>query len=197
MFNSLRHALLACALLLCNAVAFAGPTYLVTLHTQDYAGESGLLDFGMGGTADAPSAFAYLWHFAGAFGEEFDRSASTVGDLAGGVTVASTGASNYLTQAVSLGGDLSFYVNFSGDYQTLASGSGNLFAVVLYSEALTDMWAIAAEFALQPAFNGAPASVLVDANAELATVTDVPEPSQLLLMLSALALAGVALRRKA
>ncbi|UUZ55513.1 hypothetical protein LP419_07545 [Massilia sp. H-1] len=57
-------------------------SYLVTLHTQAYSGESGLLDFGMGGNADAPSAFATLANFSGAFETEFDRSPSTSGDLA-------------------------------------------------------------------------------------------------------------------
>lgn len=197
MFNSLRKALLACALVLGSGAAVAGPTYLVTLHTQAYSGESGLLDFGMGGNADAPSAFATLYNFSGAFEYEFDRSPGTAGDLATGVTIANSGASNYLTEGVQLGGDLSFMVSFSGDFGTLESASSSLFAVVLYDAQLTELWAFPVQFDLLSAFNGAPSAVLVTVDDSLANVTAVPEPSSLLLMLAALALTGVMLRRKA
>jgi|GEM_PF-4633626 len=196
MFNSLRKALLACALVLSSGAALAGPTYLVTLHTQAYSGESGLLDFGMGGNADAPSAFATLTHFSGAFENEFDRSPSTVGDLATGVTIANSGASNYLTQGVQLGGDLAFMVNFSGDFDTLDSAASSLFAVVLYDAQLTELWAFPVQFDLLSAFQGAPAAVLVTVDDSLASVAAVPEPSSLLLMLAALAVGGFLLRRK-
>lgn len=196
MFNSLRKALLACALVFCSGAALAGPTYLVTLHTQAYSGESGLLDFGMGGNADAPSAFATLSQFNGAFEYEFDRSPSTVGDLASGVTIANSGASNYLTQGVQLGGDLSFMVNFSGDFDTLDNAASSLFAVVLYDAQLTELWAFPVQFDLLSAYNGAPSAVLVTLDDSLANVAVVPEPSSLLLMLAALAMGGVMLRRK-
>jgi hypothetical protein len=195
MFNSLRKALLACAMVLASSAAFAGPTYLVTLHTQAYSGESGLLDFGMGGNADAPSAFAALWNFSGAFESEFDRSPNTTGDLAGGITIASNRASNYLTQAVNLGGDLSFLVRFTGDFDTVPSDWNNLFAVVLYDAQLTELWAIAVQFDLLSPYNGAPSAVVVTADDALAEVSAVPEPSSLLLMLAALALATLAAGR--
>lgn len=196
MFNIVRKALLACALVLGSGAAVAGPTYLVTLHTQAYSGESGLLDFGMGGNADAPSAFATLSNFAGAFEYEFDRSPSTVGDMASGITIASSGASNYLTEGVLLGGDLSFMVSFSGDFDVLESAASSLFAVVLYDAQLTELWAFPVQFDLISAFGGAPSAVLVTVDDSLASVTAVPEPSSLLLMLAALAAAGFLLRRK-
>jgi len=196
MFTSLRKALLACALVLFSGAALAGPTYLVTLHTQAYSGESGLLDFGMGGNADAPSAYATLYNFSGAFENEFDRSPSTTGDLATGVTITNSGASNYLTQGVNLGGDLSFYVNFSGDFDTVESAASSLFAVVLYDAQLTELWAFPVQFDLISAFQGAPSAVLVTVDDSLASVSAVPEPSSLLLMLAALAVAAVMLRRK-
>jgi hypothetical protein len=195
MFTSLRKALLACAMVVASGAALAGPTYQVTLHTQAYSGESGLLDFGMGGNADAPSAFASLWNFSGAFESEFDRSPNTVGDLAGGITIASNRASNYLTQAVNLGGDLSFLVSFAGDFETVPSDWNNLFAVVLYDAQLTELWAIAVQFDLLSPYNGAPSAVVVTADGALAEVSAVPEPSSLLLMLAALALATLAVRR--
>lgn len=191
-----RKALLAAALALCSAAALAGPTYLVTVHTQDYSGESGLLDFGLGGTGDSPLVLAHMWNFSGAFGDEFDRSSNVVGDLASGVTMDNTRASNYLTEGVVLGDDLSFMLAFGGDYEKVNSPWDTLFALVLYDASLSEMWAIPAQIDLIPAFNGEPVTVLVDADANT-TVAAVPEPSQLLLMLSALALAGLALRRRA
>ena len=198
MFNLItlaRKALLATALVLCCGAALAGPTYLVTIHTQDYSGESGLLDFSLGGTGDSPLVLAHMWNFSGAFSGEFDRSSNVSGDLAGGVTMDNTRASNYLTENVVLGDDLSFMLGFSGAYELTNSAWDTLFAVVLYDASLSEMWAIPAQIDLLPAFNGAPVTVLVDADANT-TVTVVPEPSELLLMFSALALAGLALRRK-
>ena len=200
MFNFItlaRKALLAFTLVLCSGAALAGPNYLVTLHTQAYSGESGLLDFSLLGNADAPGALARLWNFSGAFGEEFDRSSSVTGDLASGLFFSNSGPANYLTQSVILGDDFSFMINFSGDYEVQDSPNGITFAAVLYDAGMSEMWDVPAQFDLVPAFNGDAAMELVTTNPDTATVTVVPEPSAPLLILSALALAGLALRRKA
>lgn len=192
--NLMRKALLAMALVVSSGAALAGPTYLVTMHTQAYSGESGLLDFSLGGSADSPLAIAKLWNFNGAFSDEFDRTSNVDGSLDGAITMDNTRASNYWTQGVILGDDFSFNVQFSGDFETVDSAWSTLFAVVLYDASLSEMWAIPAQFELLSAFNGDPAAVLITADADT-SVTVIPEPSQLLLMLSALALAGLALRR--
>ncbi|UUZ49998.1 hypothetical protein LP420_07945 [Massilia sp. B-10] len=50
---------------------------------------------------------------------------------------------------------------------------------------LTELWAIPVQFDLLSAFNGAPSAVLVTTDDSLASVSAVPEPSSLLLMLLA------------
>lgn len=202
MFNFItfaRQALLAASLVLFSGAASAGPSYLVTIHTQAYSGESGLFDFSMGGSdGSALLAIADLWDFSGNFGDEQDRGGSVSGDLASGVNLTNAGATSYLTQWAILGDDFSFKVRFSGDY-ALESEAGSQFAVLLYDAGLGEVLDYAVQFQLVPFNNGEPSVVLVDANplttevTELAA-TDVPEPSQLLLMLSALALAGAAMR---
>lgn len=194
-----RKALLAAALVIIGGAAQAFPAYQVTIHTQAYSGESGLLDFSFGGNADAPTGIATLWNVSGAFGAEFDRNGGVGGMLTSGLSLTSGAASTYLTQSVILGGDFAFNIIFTGPIEFMNSPSGLTFAVALYNTDLTELLDIPVQFDLIPAFNGDAASLLVTANPDTATViepgADVPEPSQLLLMLSALALAGAALRR--
>lgn len=197
-----RKALLAAALVFISGTALAFPSYQVTIHTQAYSGESGLLDFGFGGNADAPTGIATLWNMSGDFGAEFDRAGYVFGDVpAMGLTFTSGAASTYLTQSVILGGDFVFNIAFSGPIQFLNSSSGLSFAVALYDAGMTELLDMPVQFDLIPAFNGDPAGLFVTVNPDSAEVRDlavqVPEPSQLLLVLSALALAGAALRRKA
>lgn len=202
MFNFItlaRKALIAASLVLFSGAALAGPSYLVTIDTQAYSGESGLLDFSFDSDADAAAAIASLWNLSGNVGDEFDRGGSASGDLAGGVTFTNAGSSNYLTHSVNLGEIFSFNVSFSGDYETVDAVSGTTFAVRIY-DPLFELLDFAVQFQLVPFNNGAPAFVEVDANPDSTVVTelvavDVPEPSQLVLMLSALALAGAAMRR--
>ena len=203
MFNFItlaRKALLAASLVLFSGVAMAGPSYLVTIHTNAYSGETGLLDFSMGSDASARLAIANLWNFSGKFGDQYDRTGSVDGNLADGVTFTNAGASNFLTYNVILGGDFSFNISFSGDYESVEAVAGSVFDVVLYGMDFNDTLDRAVQFQLIPLNNGDAAYVDVLANPDSTVVTelvavDVPEPSQLLLMLSGLALAGVALRR--
>ena len=194
-----RKALLAAALAFIGGGAMAFPAYQVTIHTQAYSGESGMMNFSFDGNADAPMGIATLWNLSGAFGPESDRSGFVLGDVASGLTFTSGAASTYLTQSVILGEDFVFNIIFTGLIEFMNSPSGLNFAVALYDTDLKELLDIPVQFDLIPAFNGDPASLLVTANPDTATVieaaADVPEPSQLLLMLSALALAGVALRR--
>jgi hypothetical protein len=198
MFNFttfIRQALLASALVLGSGAAVAGPIYQVTIHTQAYSGESGLLDFAFESNPDAPLAIAELWNINGAFETEFDRSGSVEGDLPNYVRFTTGNMTNYLTQSVILGDDFVFNISFSGDYEFVENPSGISFFVGLYDAGMTEQLGAVAQFDLVPGFMGDAAYVMVTANDELATVSDIPEPSQLLLMLSALALAGLALRR--
>ncbi len=192
-----RQALLAVTLAFTSAAALAGPTYLVTIHTQEVQEESGLMDFSFYSTADAVGGMVSLSNFSGAFGEEFDRAGTADGAIPGTVTFVNGNTSNYLTQNVTFGGDFSFHVTFSGDYETVSGANATTFAVSLYGPFFSSEFGVAVQFDLIPAFNSDPAGVLVTiANPDLASATElvaaeVPEPSQLLLMLSALALAVV------
>ena len=200
--NFVRKAVLAAALAIVSAAASAGQTYLVTIHTQTVEAEAGLLEFNFATLGDVVGGTASLSNFSGAFGEEFDRSGSADGAIPGAVTFTESIFANYLTYNVIFGGDFSFNVTFSGDYETVPGLYAPTFQVSLYDAFLTTEFGVAAQFDLIPALNGDAAGVFVTiSNPVLATVTevvaaDVPEPSQLLLMLSALALAGVALRRR-
>ena len=202
--NFVRQAYLALALALASGASFAGPSYLVTLHTQAYSGESGLLDFGFLADAAATAQMVTLSNFSGDFGAEYDRAGGIDGDLATMVNFSNTGASNFLTQNVNLGGDFTFKLLFSDDYALPADPNDALglsFVVALFDDLMSVQLAQFVQFDLMPFSAGNPANIAITVKDDLATVTelvasDVPEPSQLLLMLSALALAGMAMRRR-
>jgi hypothetical protein len=203
MFNFhhiVRKALLAAALAFGSAAALAGPTYLVTIHTQNVDAETGLMDFNFYTTGDAVGGIVSLSNFSGAFGLEVDRAGTATGAIPDAVSFSSGMTSNYLTQSVLFGGDFSFNVTFSGDYESVEGLYAPTFQVSLYDDFLSIEYGMAVQFDLLPALNADPAGVLVtvpDADlASVAQMAEVPEPSQLLLMLSALALAGFALRRR-
>ncbi len=123
------------------------------------------------------------------------RLGSVSGALPGLVTMTNADIISYLTHAATLGGYFGFTVNFSGDFETIADANQSMFSVALYNDDATVQLARLVDFTIVPAFNGDPVAIVIDAGA-LAAVSEVPEPSALLMVLTMLALAGVASRRK-
>ncbi|QYF94005.1 NF038129 family PEP-CTERM protein [Massilia sp. PAMC28688] len=192
-----QQALFALAMACGSAAAVAGPTYQVTIDTSSFAGESGLLDFAFSnGFVGTVGATATLSNFSGSFGVEFDRFGSVSGAIPGMVSMTNDVLISYLTQAVTLGGNFGFTVHFGGDFETIDDVNESLFSVALYDADMTAMLAQLVDFTIIPGANGVAASIVISAG-DLASVGEVPEPSQLLLMLSALALAGAVMRRRA
>ena len=192
-----QQALLALAMAVGSGAAVAGPTYQVVIDTAAYAGESGQLDFSFSNGFDGTvGAIATLSNFSGNFGAESDRFGSVSGAIPGMVSITNDELISYLTQAVTLGGNFSFTVHFGGDFDTIDDVNESLFSVALYDSGMTTLLAQLADFTIVPGANGVAASIVVDAGA-LAGVSEVPEPSALLMVLSALALAAIASRRRA
>ena len=184
------HALLALALACGAGAAAAGPTYQVTVNTSAFAGTNGFLDFTFLALGSAAPATATLSNFTGPLGADVFATATVAGSLPGTVTIGNGGAVNELLQAVTFGGLFTFDLNFTAD-QGIA---GTTFGVALVNEALTDYVGVAGDIldiGLQP---GAPTTVSVS---DFASVNVVPEPSDLLLVMSGLALMGWVVRRKA
>lgn len=185
------------ALALCSSgAAQAGPLFHVSVDTGDYRGQ-GLMDFTFLANAGATPAIAVLSNFSGAFGAEFDRSPQAVGAVPGTVTLSNLDGGSYLTQLVTLGGVLSFDVQFDGDFANVANLDATQFNATLYDTAFSEFIGVAGSFAvfdLLPPVGDEPGRVLVSPPNALATVNQVPEPSALLLMLPALVLLGLVRR---
>lgn len=192
-----QQALLAVAMMVGSGAAVAGPTYYVTVDTGSFAGQTGLLDFSFSnGFIGTVGATATLSGFSGSFGSESDRFGSVSGAIPGVVRIANDELISYLTQNVDLGGVFGFLVNFSGDFETIDDVNESLLRVALYNGDLSEMLAQLVDFTIVPGSAAVPASVVVDAGV-LAAVSEVPEPSELLLVLTALAFAAAASRRRA
>lgn len=197
-----QQFLIALAMFASGAAA-AGPVYHVSVDTTPYSGEA-MMDLTFLANLTATPATAVLNHFSGAFGAEFDRSLSGVlGAIPGQVQLDNQNGGSYLTQRITLGGVLGFDIHFDGNFATAANLNISLFNATLYNSDFTAYVGVEgsfSSFALMPPANGQPGGVLASPSNTLATVgpaAAVPEPSVLLLALSALALMGLARLRAA
>lgn len=200
MFNFKRiiqHALLALSLAIGSGAAIAGPTYQVTVDTSSLEGGSGLLDFWfMSGFAGAPAATATVSNFSGLFGGEYARFGEVNGAVPGAVTISNADGENFLTQEITLGGKFAFTVSFDSAEAALDNLTPSLMAIGLFNADFSAMLASVAEFTLVPGIDGMPGQVTVVVG-DIARVAEVPEPSDLLLMLTALALMAAVAQRRA
>lgn len=202
-FKSLLNKAL-CALMLAVAAggALAGPTYHVSVNTTSLAAKgSGNLDFSLGNLVGAAETIVTLSNFSGAFGGEADRLGNVTGAIPGTVVLRNVDELSFLTQSITLGGLFGFDVSFSGAFATTGGADGTTFSVSLFDQAMSDYLAFDfVNFEVVPAFGAAPSQILTRFDEGLANVgiaAEVPEPSELLLMLTGLALMGAMLRRRA
>lgn len=192
-----RQAMLALALVCASAAASAGPSYHVTVNTAGLSG-SGFLDFRVEGGPSAVGAVATVTNLFGSFGAEAGRGGAVVGTIPAGFTLSNAVGENYLTQALDFGGLFGFDISFAGDYETVSGVDGATFAIGLL-DGLFAEYTLAATFAAQPpgALGGASLSAEAQSPAvAIDQVSEVPEPSELALMLTALVAAGAMLRRR-
>ncbi len=196
MFNFkhfIQHVLLALALALGSTAASAGPTYNVAINTGSFAG-AGVIDFSFLSADGSDLATASLSNFTGAFGAELDRFGNVVGDTAAGLVFTNSDGFNYLALDAVFGGMLNFNITFSDGY---VGPNQATFSVSLF-DAIGDFLSNPVQFTLVPADDGSPTTLDIQAEdiASVTEVSQVPEPSQLLLLLTALAAMGAIARRK-
>ena len=195
----IQSAVLIAAMAFGAVPAFAGPMYNVTIDTSRLLETSGLLDFFLESNADSPDLTTVtLTNFSGNFGTEYAREGD-VANIAGGYAIGSGAGSSWLTRRVSLGGTLGFTIGFADGFSSIDAVG---LAVSLFDANQQQYIGAAGPlvlFELVPDMNGAPSFVAVSADNDITTVAEaaaeVPEPSDLLLMLTGLALAGCATRR--
>ncbi|HJU99837.1 MAG TPA: NF038129 family PEP-CTERM protein [Burkholderiaceae bacterium] len=203
-FPALRRTALALALAAAAGLASA-QTMHVVLDTSGLANSGGWLDLQFNpASVPAVPASALVEHLGG-----FDASSAPQlnGDVqaqAGGAFVFGNSTDwNDLFHAVHFGGQVSFDVTFSGLPDAAPAAIPSLFSVSLYgADGVTQLGHPDANGSLlslswNPAASGAGQVGVAVADAGLASVSAVPEPSSWLMLGAGLALLGMAKRRRA
>ncbi|RYE69927.1 MAG: PEP-CTERM sorting domain-containing protein [Oxalobacteraceae bacterium] len=191
----LSRSLLALALGACGSV-FAAPVYHVTIDTSTLGNSNAVLDLELGAlTGSAAPVTATLNHFMGAYGAS-DFSGSASGAIGSSVRLVNDAGYSGLLQSIMLGGLFSFDLSFDLSFDVGTGGlDGSSFTAMLYNADLTATLGMDTPLVQIDLMPGQ-ADVVAPANA-FASVTDVPEPSTLLSMVTGLGLLGFGLRRRA
>jgi hypothetical protein len=194
--NILRQCLLAVALFSSAVTAMAGPTYHVDINTTGLSG-TGALDFYLTPGLTALPLNVTLSNFSGNFGA-VDTGIS--GDFAigpnGSFSLSNDALLNaYLYRSASLGsGPLSFDVAFSGAFLDTVGNEGSVFSLALY-DANNNVIDNGDGIAIFNLLATSPTVIELSSFAR-ANVSVVPEPSDMLLMLTGLGLVGFTVRRR-
>lgn len=193
-----KQLILAAALVFGSSAALAGPTYRVTLDTTAYTGTGHLsLSFSSIGITDPLSAT--VSNFDGSYGVEYDRIGLVSGTMGSSLLFANSLEYSELVNTVTLGGMFGFNVTF-GD--GVIGENFAQFSVMLYNEAFDGVVGSAnesgsaVEIALLPTGSDPAASLYAGPGLASVEPTQVPEPAQLPLMLSSLALLAFMTRRR-
>ena len=188
------HAVLAFSLAGSAGAALATPTtYHVAIDTTSVAGDA-LLNLTFDGAGNAGPATAKLSNFSGNYGAVYEALGAVSGNIATILSLSNTTTDNYLSQFVTLGGRFGFDVMFDVDN----SAPGTQFSVALY---LPEYAGYALGSESLATINLVPEGSALVNTGRFASVSEVsaavPEPGQMLLMLTGLLLVAAAVRRRA
>lgn len=186
--NLFLRALLALSIAVGAPAALAGPMYRVTIDTSSLSG-TGYLDLNLSGFSSATPARATASNFSGDFLADEDAGGDVSGDILSGVQFGNTELNNYFDQEVTFGGLFSFDVNFD----ILPTEAGIAFSVGLLDAALQGyLDGMGPLLAID--FMPGEAPFLMVFQPDLASVAEVPEPADWLLLATGLMLVGMTRR---
>lgn len=186
--NLFTRALLALMLVTGAGAALAGPTYHVTVDSEDYSG-TGTIDFLFSAFITPAAATAYVSNFTGDYTGQGNAVGEVSGDLGTGLVLGTRDGFGAFAQTLNLGNRFSFDVRFD----TGALNEAVAFSVGLFSDEIGQYLGQNGTLVAIDLIPGEPALVAVDA---LASVSEVPEPATLASLALGLALMGSSLRAR-
>ena len=195
-YRFFRQCLLAVTLAGSALGALAAPiNYHVTLDTRSAAfPATGLLDLSFGALVGASPATATVRNFSTNVGAVAYADGAVVDNGNGSFVISNDTNTiiNYLDLATTFGGFINFDVTFDDGFLT-SSGFNSTFAVSLFDDSFNYLGNSLGDltFELAPGVG-----ITVNSNSPFATASAVPEPSELLLMMTGLGLVGFMVRRR-